>query len=378
MTSGRAALSSLLAGSTGPVALRGAQTWSTWGLPLTAPNPVTLDLAPLTEILDYQPEDLTITVEPGVTGAQLNARLAPDNLTLPLDPPGLDTATLGGLVATAATGPLSTRWGSPRRHILGITVMDAQGREHHAGGRVVKNVAGLDLMKLHCGAWGTLGVITEMTFRLQPRPAESATLVARDVSAAALNAFTPALNLSELSPAVFDATRSGGGAWSVRLRFDGFPEDNAHETARAIELARAAGFALTPADAAAPARESDAPAAFTLAAHLRTLSTRLMDLIEATPGLDTAHVAARPLTGAAEWRVTLDDSPARLRALIAEWRTRLQPATDRLLIETATGIVLDHETLWGPPPAHFELMRRLKQTFDPGRRFNPGRYFWGL
>ena len=143
--------------------------------------------------------------------------------------------------------------------------------------------------------------------------------------------------------------------------------------ARTIALARAAGIELVESAGPAPARSPDNAL---VTGHLRSLPTRLIGLLESMSGLETARVVAHPLAGRAEWSRPIEPG-APIREQVAGWRARLG-APDRLLVEVGGGAPVDHETLWGPRPAHFELMRRLKATFDPERRFNPGRYFWGL
>ncbi|NJK72138.1 MAG: FAD-binding oxidoreductase [Synechococcaceae cyanobacterium SM2_3_60] len=130
----------------------------------------------LTQIIDHAAGDLTVTAEAGLTFAALQAHLAPAHQMLALDPAFPNQATLGGIVATASTGARRLRYGGVRDMLLGFTLVRADGQIAHAGGRVVKNVAGYDLMKLLCGAWGSLGLITEMTWRLYPIPAASASL----------------------------------------------------------------------------------------------------------------------------------------------------------------------------------------------------------
>ncbi|MSQ06608.1 MAG: FAD-binding oxidoreductase [Dehalococcoidia bacterium] len=136
-----------------------------------------LDLARLDRLLDFQPADLTVTVEAGMTLAVLQSALAQGGKFLPVEAPLADQATIGGILATGATGPLRLAYGLPRDWLIGIGVVSAQGVASKAGGKVVKNVTGYDLNKLYTGSLGTLGVIVEATFKLSPRPADFAALV---------------------------------------------------------------------------------------------------------------------------------------------------------------------------------------------------------
>src|SRR5581483_3110459 len=131
-----------------------------------------LSLARLDRVLAHEPADLTLSVEAGARLDGLNRALAPFGQFLPLDPAREAASTIGGLIATGAAGPYRARYGTMRDLLLGVTVARADGILVKAGGRVVKNVTGYDVPKLHVGAHGTLGVVLEAHLRLHPRPAE--------------------------------------------------------------------------------------------------------------------------------------------------------------------------------------------------------------
>ena len=137
-----------------------------------------LDLSLLDQVVDFQPADLTVTVEAGITLESLQRHLASAGKFLPLEAPLADRATLGGILATSSVGPLRQAYGLPRDWLIGIRVISPAGDETKAGGRVVKNVTGYDLNKLYTGSLGTLGVIVEATFKLAPLPANQSALVA--------------------------------------------------------------------------------------------------------------------------------------------------------------------------------------------------------
>ena len=122
----------------------------------------------LNRIIDHAIGDLTVTVEAGMTISQLQQALSPSNQFLPLNPCYPQSATIGGIVATADTGSWRQGYGGVRDLLLGLSFVRADGVIAKAGGRVVKNVAGYDLMKLFCGSFGTLGIISQVTMRLYP------------------------------------------------------------------------------------------------------------------------------------------------------------------------------------------------------------------
>ena len=137
-----------------------------------------IDMSRLNKIIEHEPADLIAVAQAGVTLAAFNKKLSENGQWLPLDPPDDGRATLGGIVATGLGGAQQFGYGRPRGSVIGMTVVLADGSIIKAGGRVVKNVAGYDLCKLFTGSYGTLGVITEITFKLRPRPAREATVIA--------------------------------------------------------------------------------------------------------------------------------------------------------------------------------------------------------
>lgn len=149
---------------------QGGRTALTLGRPLTHYD-LALDTTALNRVLDYAPEDLTITVEAGITLKLLQESLAEQGQYLPIDPPPGDQVTIGGLLATARSGAWRGHLPAARDLILGATVASPDGSLTRSGGRVVKNVSGYDMHRMHTGALGTLGVIVEASFKLSPLPA---------------------------------------------------------------------------------------------------------------------------------------------------------------------------------------------------------------
>src|SRR5688572_16099651 len=139
------------------------------GLPPMKPG-AAVDLRGLDRVIDYPARDMTITVQAGITIARLRDVLKAEGQQLPVDVPFPDRATLGGAVATNASGPRRFGHGTLRDYVIGISVINDRGEEVKGGGRVVKNVAGYDLMKLYTGSLGTLGVITQLTLKVKPLP----------------------------------------------------------------------------------------------------------------------------------------------------------------------------------------------------------------
>src|SRR5947208_6644423 len=148
---------------------RGAGSWLELGNP-PARVDVVLELAELDQVIEYNPDDLTITVQAGISAGALASLLAPRRQWLALDPPGVAARTIGGIAATNASGPLRARYGTSRDLLLGVRFVQADGVVTWGGSKVVKSVSGYDVPKLMVGALGTLGVLAEMTLRLHPLP----------------------------------------------------------------------------------------------------------------------------------------------------------------------------------------------------------------
>src|SRR5882672_9155251 len=161
---------------------------------------VALDLRGLDRVVEYNPADVSITVEAGITVGALAARLVPHRQFLALDPPGATSRTLGGITATNASGPLRTRYGTMRDLLLGVRFVQADGVVTWGGSKVVKSVSGYDVPKLMVGALGTLGVLGELTLRLHPLPGAESVWLVRLASAEAAQAFIERVIASPLQP----------------------------------------------------------------------------------------------------------------------------------------------------------------------------------
>ncbi len=195
----------------------GAATWAgAWGLsgsPPGVPNE-TITLVGCNELVEYEPADLTMTVGAGVTLDEIADLTRPNGQWLALDPMAESATTIGATVATASAGALRTGFGGVREHVLGLTVVTGDGRVLELGGRVVKNVAGFDLLKLMVGGWGRFGVITQVTLRLNPLPLRDITLVYESDQPAALASVARGLATAPVVPA---ALRLDFGPTGLRL-----------------------------------------------------------------------------------------------------------------------------------------------------------------
>ena len=198
----------------------------------------------LNRIIDHAIGDLTVTVEAGITIAELQQALSSSNQFLPINPCYPQSATIGGIVATADTGSWRQRYGGIRDLLLGLSFVRADGVIAKAGGRVVKNVAGYDLMKLFCGSFGTLGMITQVTMRLYPLPEASTTLILQG-SSKKIEEFAQAIRQSRLTPTAAEAVSTSlltkldfGKTEGILIRFQGMPQSIDEQKRQASQIAK--------------------------------------------------------------------------------------------------------------------------------------------
>ncbi|NCO75050.1 MAG: FAD-binding oxidoreductase [Cyanobacteria bacterium] len=192
----------------------------------------------INSIIDHAVEDLTVTVESGMKIKDLQSFLALKGQFLPIDPFFPESATIGGIVATANTGSWRQRYGGVRDLILGISFLRGDGKEAKAGGRVVKNVAGYDLMKLFTGSYGNLGIITDVTFRTFPLPENSLTLVITG-NQESIYQLQKTVSSSSLTPTAADLLSSSliksfqlGEGLGLIFRFQGITESVKQQTSQ--------------------------------------------------------------------------------------------------------------------------------------------------
>jgi glycolate oxidase FAD binding subunit len=322
----------------------------------------------LDRVVAHEPADMTVTVQAGCTLAALDRALGEAGQWLPLDPPASADTTVGGLVAANLSGPLRTSHGTVRDWLIGIAVVGAGGTLLRGGGRVVKNVAGYDLPKLHVGAFGTVGVIVEATFKVKPRPACERACVFEVESVGAAIELALALR-DRVDPTWLEVERAAS-AMLVRV-VAGFAGSEAW-----VEAAMAAAEG-TPVEAGAPVRAALADARTCSGAaviRVAALPTDLAPLLERVAGgRSDVRVAASPAAGVAHVAV---GEVASVASLVAELRAAAAPGSV-VVVERGVAQAKDGIDVWGRIGAA-GLMRGMKQAFDPAGVFAPGRFVAGL
>ena len=360
------------------VRIAGAGTKS-WG-GACADCGVELGTTGLHAIVEHNRGDFTAVVQPGVSLRELDETFGAAGQMLALDPPlgAGDAATIGGVVATADSGPLRHRYGAPRDLVLGVTAALPDGTLARAGGKVIKNVAGYDLAKLFSGSFGTLGLITEVALRLHPTPPAQATATGRCDDPTTLQHAAIALSHSSLEAQSLDV-RWQEKTGTVLARFAGVAA--VEQAAAAKRLLATLGVGVyaetTEDDDELWARQRAGQRAVDGGAIIR-VSGRPSGLAEACVA---AQVAGATLVGRAAlglyWIALPAAAPGELVTAIARVRKVLAPAP--CVVLDAPACVRAHLDPWDhPEDASLVLMRRVKQRFDPNRICNPGIFVGGI
>lgn len=342
-----------------------------YGTPPSRPG-VAISLSKLNRVIDYPVEDLTITVEAGMTIAALIDLLLVNNQRLPIDVPFPDRATVGGAISVDVAGARRLGYGTWRDRVIGITVVNDRGELCSAGGRVVKNVAGYDLGKLYTGSLGSFGIITQVTLKLQPKP-ETQTWVTLRVDKNDLVATLNQLSTSQTQPigvellsvdndpqrfdlAVLYEDNADAVAWQREQLIRECPhaEFNSHSqdwVERFTKSPRMADCAFRVIATMPPS----AVAGFVQDVHSERVlvhghaQSGIVRLGFASINQNEAITFARRILALA----TAAGGNSVIRRCPTEWKSSLP--------------------IWGRPPAGLDLMKKIKREFDPKNILNPGR-----
>ena len=353
------------------VAVRGAGTKDAWGGTLSTVDLV-LETVRLAGVVAHEPGDRVVTVRAGTRLRDLQAVLGLAGQRLAVES-GFPDATIGGVLASGEAGPLRVRHGTGKDLLIGVEFVRADGVVAHSGGRVVKNVAGYDLGRLLCGSFGTVGIITEATFRLQPLPAASGWVVAPLSTVEELAGYVSAAGSPSVEASAVELDWSTGGG-SVAVLVEGSTTGVAARATTLRGLLPAAELADAPPAwwGRYPFADGDvglklAVPVSVLPAAIGVLRTQLGDaLVRGSAGAGVVHVA-----------VAGSVPTQSLGAAVRGVRALLPHTGGSCVVLTAPPSIRDSLDLWGPVPG-LALMRRLKEQFDPAGRFAAGRFVGGL
>lgn len=338
--------------------------------------------ARLNRLIDHASSDLTVTVESGLQLIDLQSTLAATGQFLAIDPAYANQATLGGIVATADTGALRQRYGGIRDMLIGLSFVRSDGKLTKAGGRVVKNVAGYDLMKLMTGSYGTLGILTELTFRIYPLPPTSETIVLSGDTASLAEA-TAHLLASALTPTAIELLAPAtlrqlaiGTGLGMMVRFQSIEVSVAQQIEQVMQLGQRLGLTIT------RISESDEP-------HLWQQLRQQIDLPPNQEGI-TCKIGVEPVKAV----IALNQMEALISAGVIHLSSGLgmvqaaEPSIDRVLklrqicqshggfltVLAAPADLKLNMDIWGYAGNALEIMQRLKTQFDPETLLSPRRF----
>ena len=345
-----------LSSEKGAVVPVGAGSQTYFGNPLQRAD-CAIDLTGISRVTEYNPADLTIHVEPGVTLERLERALLDNNQFLPLDPWNGPAATVGGITAANAQGPFRAV-GSMRDWIIGMKVVHVDGRLSKTGGRVVKNVTGYDLAKLYTGSLGTLAIIVEISLKLRARFGRTATAIAQAKDLHAAGALIASVRNSALQPVACEWIGPENEVW---VRFGEHP--------RAVDW------------------------------QLKNLPAADWTFLEGTEETERWERLRERYRESGPVVVRVVALPAKLHEILEKYRPPrwiahalngillMQPSeleqiqairnSYRAVIEKAPLEIRRQIGTFGLTDAEYDLMKKLKETFDPDGRLNPGRHVDG-
>jgi glycolate oxidase FAD binding subunit len=364
----------------------------------------------LDRIVEFDAANLCVTVEAGAKLAALQAALAQKKEILPLDPPADAKVTAGGLVATNLSGPSRLLYGTARDWVLGMRVALPDGERVHCGGKVIKNVSGYDMNKLFIGSLGTLGIITEVTFKLLPLPATRAGVVGLFPDLAQATGVVRKTLESVLLPEALEllgpeavtllAPRLGleaqPGAYGLAVALAGSRETVERQVQDFSSLFRDAGGRVTPLPDGRTVPAWDAirnvfgflpvPPSARALCKIAVPISRTADLFATAgavgrrhglPGAVTAHAGSGVV-----WACYLVGPKAPPEEVLADalegLRREAETAEGSLVVQEAPASIKVRVDAWGKPRDGFDVMKRLKAEFDPRGVCNPGRFLGGL
>ena len=332
--------------------------------PISAAD-VRISTAKLNRVLQYEPSDLTISVQAGITYRDLTRVLAEHRQMIPLDPPFSENATMGGIVAANASGPRRRLYGTARDMVIGMTFVTLEGRLIQTGGMVVKNVAGLDMGKLMIGSFGTLAAVAVLNFRLHPAPQGSRTFVREFIRVTEAIAARDKILKSSLQPAALDIVKSAAG-YDLMIQAGGSSavlDRYSRELAGARVLEGAEEHALwekirefTPQFV----REHENGVVLRISCTLSEVGR----VLEALP----APAVARAGSGVCYGYFPQAGDLRQIEKLY-------HGGTGTSVIEFAPSSVRETGELWPAPGDDFAMMKKVKEMFDPLYLLNRGRLY---
>lgn len=370
-----------------PIEIRGGGTKAGIGRPVQAD--ATLDVRGLSGITLYEPAEMVIAAYAGTPLAELEAALTAKGQMLPFEPPSwteivgaAGSPTVGGMVAAGVSGPRRLTAGACRDSVIGVKLVNGRGDLVTSGGRVMKNVTGYDLTKVQTGAWGTLGVLIEVTFKVLPRPASSATLIwdglgeARAVQLLCAAMGTP----FEVSGAAHVPEAADRPAMTC-LRLEHFPESLTYRTRELADALSAYGAPRVLDEAESQSLWVAVGSVDALAAPAENALWRVSTAPTRAAALVAAVRSAMPVRALYDWSGGLVwlSVPANGDAGASTIRAAVGSAGGHATLMRCPDAVRGAIEPFHPPAEPvMRLSKALKHVFDPAGVLNPGRMYAGV
>ncbi len=341
---------------------------------------IVLTTRQLTNIVEYEPADLVMGVQVGMPLHKLQDDAARNAQFLALDPPASKHSTVGGMIAAARSGPLRCAHGTPRDHILGLQMVTGDGRILNLGGRVVKNVAGYDLVRLAVGSAGTLGFITQAYVRLKPLPqADTAMVVSANEPEALLN-IVQQITEQHLEATAIELVRAAsfGEFWLLLVRLQGSQEAVDDASAHITTMARKDGTTVRKGDGNEWPQLADLELGATSEVRLADLPGRLENTLQHAIKLQEklagkCDLAAHAADGIV--RLLIAENNAEETAFfIGEARAALAKNGGTVIVRSRSADLMRRVDAFGANGLPLQLMAQLKQSFDPAGILAPGRF----
>ncbi len=332
-------------------------------------------------VLMYEPTDLTLSVEAGATLAEVQAVLGEHGQWLPIDAPNPERATIGGLIATALSGPRRLGSETFRDLLIGISVAHPSGTVTKAGGLVVKNVTGFDMMRIYLGSLGTLGVIVSANFKTLPRPRVERTLFMSAPGLESALEFSTRILQSRVRPVALEIIQQEDSPWLVAARIEGRP--GAVEILTGDAMTLAGDLTVEQLDGEASARwwqdfvnqePAGAPSQGSLIrsnCRPRAVGTLATHALTSLGELKGSRMRVSP--GLGEVRLSIPGNMLSQDTFIS-MRSGLNTYAENISLVSNDHDLKHGLDVWGESPVTIDLMRALKEQFDPTHVLNPGRF----
>jgi glycolate oxidase FAD binding subunit len=373
-------------GDRAQVLLAGQGTKLGWGA-LSGQVDVLLSTRNLNRLVDHAVGDMTVTLEAGMRFTDLQSHLAKHQQWIPLDPAYPEQATVGGMLATRDAGSLRHRYGGMRDLCLGVTVVRSDGQVAKAGGRVVKNVAGYDLMKLFTGSFGTLGIVAEMTLRAYPLPECSGTVLVRGEDRAIAD-LTQSLLQSTLTPTSVDIFM-GLEPLTLAVRFQSLAESVSAQMEQLCAMAKLLALSVETLavsedtawwtqSATQILENSDPASVLCQIGVLSALAVPSLIQMQQAAAKRSVQIKGRIHVGSGLGQLRLTGSEPDCLGVVGELRSQCQQANGYLSVLEAPVFLKQSLDIWGYSGNALVAMRKLKERFDPQGLLNTGRFVGGI